>query len=80
MGSGWEREGLEMGGVGSGWEREGLEMGEVGGVGNGWKVQWVGGGKSNEKKITHSHYLLKKALRHWYKSVFGSYPPLHVRM
>ena len=65
--------------MGSGWEREGLEMGEVGGVGNGWKVQWVGGGKSNEKKITHSHYLLKKALRHWYKSVFGSYPPLHVR-
>ena len=52
--------------MGSGWEREGLEMGEVGGVDNGWKVQWVGGGKNREKKIKHSHYLLKKALRHWY--------------
>ena len=41
-------------------------MGEVRGVGNGWEVQCVGGGINREKKIKHSHYLLKKASRHWY--------------
>ena len=45
-------------------------MGEVRGVGNGWEVQCVGGGINREKKIKHSHYLLKKASRHWYKSVW----------
>ena len=59
MGSGWEREGLEMGGgkwVGKGgfgdggWEREGLEMGEVGGVDNGWEVQWMRGGRIERRK------------------------------
>ena len=37
-------------GVGSGWEREGLEMGEVGGVDNGWEVQWMRGGRIERRK------------------------------
>ena len=34
--------------MGSGWEREDLEIGEVGGVDNGWKVGGAVGGRWEE--------------------------------
>ena len=40
----------------------------------------MGGGKNKEKKIKHSQSICLKRHRGIGIKVFGSYPPLHVRM